>query len=390
MSVRRECYMPHCNKKMLSFFLTTKCNLCCRYCYNAKERNAIKEQTIPLEVAKAATDWYFENNSSRHIRFYGPGEPTQEFQKMKQITEYARKHPKRGCDVTVEIQTNGVFTDNVREWLLNNVNIIWMSFDGTKDIQNYNRSLNPKYSIDFNYRTSADILEENVRWLVEKKNKRNLMVGARVTITDLNSTRQLELVDYFYDLGIRYVWTNPLFYSVGKIPICDDLEKQNKYSFDMDTYINNYLEAYYYAKSKGVFWGSFLTINFDGESYYHCRSCTPLSAPHITPDSYISACDMVLGANAYHMSLFIVGKWEAKSKKFIWYKDKINELENRKSINIDHCKQCPAMLHCGGYCLGETVNETGRLDGQNKIKCAAVRKLYKELGQCEPYPYLHP
>ena len=203
--------MPHCNKKMLSFFLTTKCNLCCRYCYNAKERNAIKEQTIPLEVAKAATDWYFENNSSRHIRFYGPGEPTQEFEKMKQITEYARKHPNRGCDVTVEIQTNGVFTDNVREWMLNNVNIIWMSFDGSKDIQNYNRPLNPKYSIDFNNRTSADILEENVHWLIEKKNNRNLMVGARVTITDLNSTRQLELGDYFYDIAIRQGWANPLF-----------------------------------------------------------------------------------------------------------------------------------------------------------------------------------
>lgn len=51
--------MPHCDKKMLSFFLTTKCNLCCRYCYNAKERNAIEEQTIPLDVAKAAIDWYF-------------------------------------------------------------------------------------------------------------------------------------------------------------------------------------------------------------------------------------------------------------------------------------------------------------------------------------------
>ena len=75
--------MPHCNKKMLSFFLTTKCNLCCRYCYNAQERNAIKEQTIPVNIAKAAVDWYFSNNESRHIRFYGPGEPTQEFEKMQ-------------------------------------------------------------------------------------------------------------------------------------------------------------------------------------------------------------------------------------------------------------------------------------------------------------------
>ena len=35
--------MSHCNKKMLSFFLTTKCNLCCRYCYNAKERNFLED-----------------------------------------------------------------------------------------------------------------------------------------------------------------------------------------------------------------------------------------------------------------------------------------------------------------------------------------------------------
>ncbi len=382
--------MSHCNKKMLSFFLTTKCNLCCRYCYNANERNAIKEQTIPLDVAKAATDWYFENNSSRHIRFYGPGEPTQEFERMKKITEYARKHPNRGKDVTVEIQTNGIFTNEIRKWILDNVNIIWMSFDGTKDIQNYNRPLNPKFLNDYNNCTSADILEENVQWLIKNKNMDNFMVGARVTITNLNSARQLELVDYFYDLGIRYVWTNPLFYSVGKIPVCDDLEKQKKYSFDMDVYIKNYIDAYYYAQSKGVFWGSFLTINFDGKSYYHCRSCTPLSAPHITPDSHISACDMVLGANAYHMSLFIVGKWDTNSKKFIWYEDRIKALENRKSSNISHCKQCPVRLHCGGYCLGEIVNETGRLDGQNKTKCAAVLKLFQELGECSPYPFLHP
>ena len=69
---------------------------------------------------------------------------------------------------------------------------------------------------------------------------------------------------------------------------------------------------------------------------------------------------------------------------------RIKNLNNRRSTEIEHCKRCPAKLHCGGYCLGETVNETGKLDGQNSIKCAAVRKLYKELGACEPYPYLHP
>lgn len=44
-----------------------------------------------------------------------------------------------------------------------------MSFDGTKDIQNYNRPLNPKYKYLFHERTSADVLEENVKWLISNK-----------------------------------------------------------------------------------------------------------------------------------------------------------------------------------------------------------------------------
>lgn len=217
------------------------------------------------------------------------------------------------------------------------------------------------------------------------------MVGARVTITDMNIKRQIEMVDYFYQLGIRYVWTNPLFYSVGKVPVCMDEQKKRDYHFDMDLYIENYLKAYKYAKSKGVFWGSFLSINFDGESSYHCRCCTPLSAPHLTPDGYISACDMVvLGEKPYHLSCFIVGKWDSEEKKFVLYDKKIKALNERHSTNLKHCKTCPAKLHCGGYCLGETVNETGRLDGQNPIKCKAVRRLLQELGTCQSYKYLHP
>lgn len=383
--------MPHYEKKMLSFFLTTKCNLCCWYCYNAKERNAIKEMTLPLEIAKAGIDWYFAENESRHIRFYGPGEPTQEFQLLKEITSYAKSHSNGGEKVTVEIQTNGVFTADVREWALENFNIMWMSFDGMKDVQSHNRPLNPLYNELFNNRSSADILEDNIMWLINNKGNRNLMVGARVTITEANIDRQIDMVNYFYDLGIRYVWTNPLFYSVGKVPVCVDEQKKQSYHFDMDMYIDNYIKAYKYAKSKGVFWGSFLTINFDGESSYHCRCCTPLNAPHLTPDGYISACDMVvLGEQPYHMSPFIVGKWNTNTGAFDLFEEKIKKLNNRCSTNMEHCKNCHAQLHCGGYCLGETVNETGSLDGQNPLKCAAVRKLYNELGSCDPYPYLHP
>ena len=99
---------------------------------------------------------------------------------------------------------------------------------------------------------------------------------------------------------------------------------------------------------------------------------------------------VVLGAQPYHMNAFIIGKWNSTSHSFDFDSDKVKALEQRKSTNMSHCKTCPAKLHCGGYCLGEIVNETGKLDGQNPIKCKAVRKLYYALGACEPYDYLHP
>lgn len=383
--------MPHCNKKMISFFVTTKCNLCCRYCYNAQERNTLKEYTISLDFAKAGIDWYFFHNESRHIRFYGPGEPTQEFEKMKQITEYAKSHHNGGNRVTVEIQTNGVFTETVRNWALENINIIWMSFDGMKDIQNYNRPLNPQYSNTFGGKTSAEVMEENVKWLIDNKKTRDLMVGARATITNENVNKQIDMVDYFYSLGIRHVWTDPLFFSVDKIPVCEDSDKRKAYIFDMEAYIDNYLKAYYYAKRKGIFWGSFFAVNFDGKSPYHCRCCTPLDAPHLTPDGFISSCDMVVfGAEPYHMSPFVIGKWDARTNDFILDQQKIQALNNRRSTDMRHCKGCPVQLYCGGYCLGETVNETGNLYGQNKIKCEAIKKLFEKMGPCDTYDYLHP
>ena len=382
--------MPHANKKMISFFLTTKCNLCCRYCYNAWERNMIEEKTLPLEIAYAGINWYFSSQDSRHIRFYGPGEPTQEFTKLKEITRYARSYEDGGERVTVEIQTNGIFTEDVRRWILDNVNIVWMSFDGMPNIQNFNRPLNPKYKKIFNNQSSAVVIEKNTRWLIENITNQDLMVGARATITNENIARQMEMVDYFASLGIRYVWTDPLFASVGTCPVCADHEKVPLH-FDMDAYIDNHLKASLYAKSKGVFWKSFFSVNFDGQSPYHCRCCTPLSAPHLTPDGYISSCDMVvLGERPYHMSPFIVGKWNPDNQKFEMDEQKIFVLRQRNSTNMIHCKECPVKLHCGGYCLGETLNETGNLFGQNIEKCKAIIKLFENEGICPPYEYLHP
>jgi len=217
-----------------------------------------------------------------------------------------------------------------------------------------------------------------------------LMVGVRVTLTDKNIDRQKEMVDYFYDLGIRYVWTDPLFPAVGTIPVLMDEKKLKEYSFDMDKYVDNFIDAYHYAKIKGLFYGSFLACNFDGETNIHCRSCSPV--PHLTPDGYVSACDMVLlGEQAHHMDCFVYGKWNPNISTFDFNQQKISALQNRCIENMPHCSQCKARFQCGGYCLGEVVNETGNLYGQKPKVCKAICRLFDELGKATtPYEYLHP
>lgn len=391
--------MPHANKQMISFFLTTKCNLVCTYCYNEDDRKALQmkgeEISLPLEIAKAGINMYFDKDnpqnfnptSSRHIRFYGPGEPSCEFNLMRDIFNYARLVG--GDKVTAEIQTNGVFHEDIREWCLDNLNNIWMSFDGLPECHNKQRPLNPFYKENFGNRESAQIVEENTKYLIGNKGNRPLMVGARVTITNDNSRKQCEMVDYFHSLGVRYVWTNPIFPSVGKIPFKDDEKKQAEYEFDMEAYVEHYVRAYEYAKSKGMQWGSFLIINFDGECNYHCRTCTPV--PHITPDGYLTACDLVtIGKEAHHMDIFVYGKWDADTNKFVINDDKVAALQNRRVENMPHCQDCLAKNHCAGYCLGEVLNETGCLYGRKAMACYGVKSLFKKLGNLPKFDYFHP
>jgi sulfatase maturation enzyme AslB (radical SAM superfamily) len=63
---KRGLGMPHINKQMVSFFLTTKCNLCCEYRYNIEQREQKEEQTLPFEVTKAGLDYYFSHNGNSH------------------------------------------------------------------------------------------------------------------------------------------------------------------------------------------------------------------------------------------------------------------------------------------------------------------------------------
>lgn len=364
--------MAHFRKAMISFFLTTSCNLNCSYCYTRKSMPTRRNQKLDLNFAMAGIDDFFSQNPSRHIRFYGPGEPTTEMELMKGIYNYAKAI---ACDsLTSEIQTNGVFDDEVLEWISNNLDIIWISCDGPADIQDtFRRTLGNK--------PTSNTIKNNISNLVLKG---KAMTGVRSTITADAIERQIEIVDYFAALGIKYIWTDPVFPSVG--------EEYDEF-YDFMRYAETFLVARDYAKKNGVFYGSFLACNFDEQTNYHCRACIPV--PHLTTDGYVSACDMALFGNMMpsenHMNPFIIGKWNQVTRRIEYHADKINQLRLRSANNMVGCQKCKALKNCAGYCLGEVANESRDMFGKKAAVCNAIRYLYAHMKDSDcKYDYLHP
>lgn len=362
--------LSHIKKEMISIFVTTKCNLNCGYCYTNKNSNDHKSQTISLDFVKKGIDDYFDNEYDRHIRFFGAGEPTTEFNLIKSIHEYASK--KSNGVASFEIQTNGVFSADVAQWIGQNIDTIWISCDGTPDIQDRHRPC-----LDSN--NSSPIIENNIKLI---KNLKYSMVGIRATITNENLHKQKEIIQYFSQLGIENIWVDPIFPSVGK--------KTLDNTFDMMIFAKEFLDACAYAEDNGIFYGSILTCNFNEEVSQHCRACIPL--PHLTTDGFVSACDMALfGADSNHMQPLIYGQWDAKKNTIFYDNSKMEILRSRSIENLAECNKCESNNHCGGYCLGEVLNETDSLFECKRSVCDAIRYLDSNMTDSQKnYTYLHP
>ena len=364
--------MGHYRKDCISFLMTTNCNLACEYCYLRDCHG--RRESIDIEFAKRGLLDYFAHSSSRHIRFFAAGEPTLEMQKIQAIYRFAEEIA--GEALKSEIQTNGVFPSQVATWLAHKIDIIWLSWDGPPDIHDSARRTREGHA-------TSPTIERNCQILLEQGS--DLLLGARATITNANLYRQIEMLDYFSFHGISAVFSDPVFSAVQDGG--EETEKPNLDEGFMITYAEEYLKARQHADKIGVFYGTILAVNFDEESELSCRSCLP--SPHLTPDGYVTCCDMASGGDVFPDLAY--GKYDPLQGIIVYDERKLAQIRLRRARNLLECQGCSVLLHCAGACFGEGVNETGRLLGVKKDYCEAIQFLAKHLPiNAGLYPYLHP
>jgi radical SAM protein with 4Fe4S-binding SPASM domain len=156
-----------------------------------------------------------------------------------------------------------------------------------------------------------------------------------------------------------------------------------------------FVPAFYRAKELGMFYQTLAITNFDEEVRYYCQAHTP--TPRLTPDGFVSCCDWASVAPAHlkpdALKELIYGYYD-KEKKRIFYDEK--QIEKIKSRNVDvlsqkACKDCEALHHCAGGCVGKISAVTNDFYEVTDSWCNAVRYLYKHLPtNIGDFPFMHP
>lgn len=370
--------MGHARKQLLSIYVVAKCNLRCKYCAlsTGDLDVGLEHQVIDMRFVKRGILDFFRDYPSRGIRFYGAGEPTMEMPIIRQTVEFV--HSLNVQTPYFELQTNGFFSQANAKWIEENLDCIWISFDGMPEFQKNNRPL-------VNGDDSSDVVTRNIGFF-GRSNK--ICTGVRVTMTPNMIDHQKEIIDYLAEKEIKYISVERAFTSVNQTHyIAEDI--------DPIYFAEKYLEAYEYAKGKNIFYNHFNMVNFDEKVRFFCRSCVPY--PHLTTDGYVSACDMAqFGSEEYidySIPELVYGKYIENEDRIVYDEEKIYRIRQKNADYMakTECKGCPIVYNCAGGCLGQTFNETGTIRGKTDWDCAVTRYLarYMPLNQ-GLYPILHP
>lgn len=369
--------MGHFRKHCMSFLMSSTCNLDCTYCYIPHWGETVEpcDRTIDLEFAVAGMKEFFSWAPEPAIRFFAAGEPTIGFKRMTEIVEEGKRLV--GDRLQVELQTNGYFNSGIADWVSENVDILWISSDGPPKYQDAQRP-----SVNGTRRSSPRV-EANIKRFATHP---TMQVGARATFLQENFDKQIEVLDYFRSLGLKYVCGAPAYSSTVNdhtpVPM-------------LVRFAQEFVPAFYHAQEKGQFYQTHLMVNFDEEVDCYCRACTTPVCPQLTSDGYVSCCDWACFGEKYLTGVLqdlIYGKWDKGSKQIVYFPEKKKAIEDR---NVEHlsqgdCKGCPVVRHCAGGCIGKVMVRSGGLHKMDPNWCQATRYLAEHIPQNTGiYPVRH-
>ncbi len=344
----------------VTLFLTSRCNLACRYCY--ADAN---DETLDLKehVGRAAIDYVARNcrefgEKNLNVGFHGGGEPTVAWRVLQTLTAYAKEAAtNNGLKLSTGISTNGCFNLSRARWLAENLSFVSLSIDGFPKLQNSQRP--------FPTGAPSSPLVEAVTDFFDEV---GFPYSIQSTITAETVREMPNAVLYF----ARRM--HPRFLKFEPVSDAGRYATRRSLIPDMREFAEWYDRAYEVAEQEGIKL-SFSGIRLWGASVsYFCGAfIEPFT---ITPDGYVTACYEVCSKTKPFNEVFIIGRYDDKMGDFVIDMDRLARLRMRNVDNLEPCKNCFCKYSCGGDCATRNFRISGSEElGLVGARCEAIREI---------------
>jgi uncharacterized protein len=367
-SISEDCQKIECNTlcnpknefmpTSVTLFPTSDCNLRCVYCFASAGET---KKDMPFEIAKSAIDYIIANALQKNMTevklgFHGGGEPflPKLYSLNKTIVNYAKEQcSKEKLNIEFSGGSNGVHSQEVLKWIVNNINHVQLSFDGPKEIQDSQRS------------NSFDKVIKTLEYF----EKKNFSYGIRTTITENSVKRMQELVEFFHTYA-------PHAKSLHFEPLAEAGRCKDTYFRmpDLDTFFKNFISASSKAKEYNVKLYASSCGEFDKLKTVYCGAAGENF--YVTPEGYVTSCIEVSKLSDPRSKTFFYGKYNFVTKSFEFNLEQLQKLRTRYCPNIPACANCFAKYSCAGDCLAKITTESGgdMFDTTKNPRCGLAQK----------------
>lgn len=338
--------------------LTTACNFRCIYCYASGGEGSTKE--LSFELGQRAIDAVCRNavemgQESFSLGFHGGGEPTLARGSFRKLVHYARSK-ELPCEITVA--SNGYWSRRQREWILDHLDQVSLSFDGTQALQDRQRPLSSG-------KGSFPVVMETIRAM----DRREFPYGIRVTVTDAGIEQLPSAIEFLCrETDCRTFQVEPAF-NHGRAHSNDLALNDNR------RFATAFLEAYDVAFASGrhlYYSGARPWVITD-------RFCQAVDkALIVAPDGGLSACYEVYGREHPLAGAFFFGSLAADGS-LTTEPEARKKLQDQIAERRTLCRDCFCYWHCAGDCPPKTLSPDG--DGHRRFgaRCDLNRLITLEL-----------
>lgn len=348
----KQIYIDNCdtiNINFASIFVTNRCNLSCKYCFNdGGQSTLILSKEIDKSVFKDAIDYIASHsNTEVGLSFFG-GEPLINFNLIKDIVSYCETFDKKW---EYTITTNGT--------LLTYDIAIFFYEHNFKVVVSYDGELQDSYRKSISGKKMRSLIKENIYLLSNILPRKNLSL--RCTLTHDMIPYVEGIIDEAISLNTRIGFGIVALPENNSMNITSD--DATKYFEIYSKKVKEQLSARNVKNLTSIMSGGLRNLLLGRKKIFSCKLGMNTISINLNGDIY--ACHRFVGEENYKIGTIQDDIVNNKRDLYI-----LRTVDNR---NI--CSNCWARYLCGGGCAHESVMYEEDINTPYQLQCSLNKKL---------------